>query len=329
MNLVDTFFADLPTWANLLVIVATIFVVGLGAHWVVESSSRLAKRFGVSELVIGLTVVAFGTSAPEFAVTLIAAFRGQGDISVGNIVGSNIFNLGFILGGCAMVRAIPVSRTLLWRDGSVLGATTLLLLALIGWDLTLSHVDGALLFVLLGVYLGFLFKYRHTVGDGDEDAPVVGEGADLSLWRNGALLVLGLAAIVVGSNLLIASATAVARAFGISEWVIGVTIVAAGTSAPEFATSLMAVIRRRYGISIGNLVGSNTFNLLGVLGLAGMLHPVEIAEMARVSLAALAGMVFLVLILMRTGWRISRLEGLILFLVAAGMWTLDFTIHSP
>ncbi|NLE40029.1 MAG: calcium/sodium antiporter [Pirellulaceae bacterium] len=317
----------MPTWVNFLVIVATIFLVGLGAHWVVESSSRLAKRFGVSELVIGLTVVAFGTSAPEFAVTLIAAFRGQGDISVGNIVGSNIFNLGFILGGCAMVRAIPVSRALLWRDGTVLGATTLLLLAMIGWDLTLSRVDGVILFTLLGVYLGFLYKYRHTVGD--EDSPVVGEGADLSLWHNGALLVLGLAAIVVGSNLLIGSATAVARAFGISDWVIGVTIVAAGTSAPEFATSLMAVIRGRYGISVGNLVGSNIFNLLGVLGLAGMLHPVTIAPMARVSLAALTGMVFLVLILMRTGWRISRLEGLILFLVAAGMWTLDFTIHSP
>ena len=114
----------LPLWVNGLIIAFTIALVGLGAHWVVESAARVAKRLGISELVIGLTIVAFGTSAPEFAVTLIAASKGQGDISVGNIVGSNIFNLGFILGGCALVRAIPIGRTMLRRDGAVLGGTS-------------------------------------------------------------------------------------------------------------------------------------------------------------------------------------------------------------
>ena len=125
---------------------------------------------GISQLVIGLTVVAFGTSAPEFAVTLIAAFNGQGDISVANIVGSNIFNLGFILGGCALVRAIPIEPALLWRDGTTLGAVTLLLLGLIGWDLRLDSHDGVSLFVLLGVYLGYVFTQRQVgADDGHEE----------------------------------------------------------------------------------------------------------------------------------------------------------------
>ena len=321
----------MPIWGNALVILGTILLIGKGAHWVVESAARLAKRLGISELVIGLTVVALGTSAPEFAVTLIAAFKGQGDISVGNIVGSNIFNLGFILGGCALVRAIPTNPTLLWRDGSVLGATTLLLLALIGWNLRLDRYDGALLFILLCVYLGYLFKSRHVIPGTEQELDRLtagGEGIN-SLWYEGALLVAGLVCIVVGSHFLIGSATAVARAFGISEWVIGVTIVAAGTSAPEFATSLMGVLKGRYGISAGNVIGSDIFNMLGVLGLAGLIRPVDVDPMARVSLAALVGMVFLVLIFMRTGWRLSRLEGLALVAIATARWWFDFSIHSP
>lgn len=324
-------FQALPIGVNALVILGAVLVVGLGAHWVVESAASLAKKLGISELVIGLTVVAFGTSAPEFAVTLIAAFKEQGDISVGNIVGSNVFNLGFILGGCALVRAIPTSPTLVRRDGLVLGGSTLLLLAVIGWNLRLDRLDGALLFVLLGVYLAYLFKSRHVIPGTEQELRRLTAGGEgkTSLWRDGMLLALGLVCIIVASHLLVDSATAVAKAFGISEWVIGVTIVAAGTSAPEFATSLMAVLRGRYGISAGNVIGSDIFNVLGVLGLAGLLRPVDVDPMSRVSLAALSGMVFVVLIFMRTGWRISRLEGLALVLIAAGRWVFDFSTHSP
>lgn len=322
---------NLPVWGHALVILVTILLIGKGAHWVVESAARLAKRLGISELIIGLTVVALGTSAPEFAVTLIAAFKGQGDISVGNIVGSNIFNLGFILGGCALVRAIPTDPTLLRRDGAVLGATTLLLLALIGWNLRLDRYDGALLFILLCVYLGYLFKSRHAMPGAEQELGkfTAGDEDIKPLWHEGALLVVGLVCIIVGSHFLIGSATAVARAFGISEWVIGVTIVAAGTSAPEFATSLMGVLKGRYGISAGNVIGSDIFNMLGVLGLAGLLRPMEVDPMARVSLAALSGMVFVVLIFMRTGWRLSRLEGLALVTIAMARWWFDFSMHSP
>ncbi len=314
-----------PVWANGLAVLVTICIVGGGAHLLVDSATRIAKRLGISELVIGLTVVALGTSAPEFAVTLIAAFKGQGDISVGNIVGSNIFNLGFILGGCAIVRAIPTSPTLLWRDGSVLAGTTVLLLVLIGWDLRLDRHDGALLFVLLGLYLGYLFVKRKVLPENESGIkPVVVGKHKHSLPRDCLMLVAGLVCIVAGSHLLIASASTIAREIGISEWVIGVTIVAAGTSAPELATSLAGVLKGRYGISAGNLIGSDIFNLLGVLGLAGMLRPIEVDVAARVSLVSLSAMVFLVLVFMRTGWRVSRLEGFVLVAIGLARWVLDF-----
>jgi len=322
-------FQALPLWGNALAILGTILVICMAAHMVVESSSSLAKKLGVSELIIGLTVVSFGTSAPEFAVTLIAAFNGQGDISVGNIVGSNIFNLGFILGGCALVRVIPTNPKLLWRDGMVLGGTTLLLLMVIGWDLRLGRLDGAILFTSLSVYLAFLYKSRHAHPELEQEPKelTTDDEGKTSIWRDVVMLVIGLVGIVVASHFLVDSSTVVAKAFGISEWVIGVTIVAAGTSAPEFATSLMGVLKGRYGISAGNIIGSDVFNLLGVLGLAGMLHPVEVDPMSRISLAALSGMVLIVLIFMRSGWRLSRLEGLALVVIAAGRWVFDFLNH--
>ena len=313
---------------NAAVVVTSILVVGFGASSMVDAASRIAKRLGVSELIIGLTVVAFGTSAPEFAVTLYSAFEGQGDISVGNIVGSNIFNLGFILGGCALIRAIPTSRKLLQRDGLVLGGSTILILLLIGMDLHLSQKDGLLLFVLLIIYLTYLFKNRH---DGEISSEEHGGDADESktLVHDVVFLSLGLVGIVGGAFIMVESATALAHNLGISDWVIAVTIVAAGTSAPEFATSLAGVLKGRYEISAGNLIGSDIFNLLGVLGVAGMLHPLEIDEAARMSLYALCAMVFLVLYFIKTGWKVSRLEGGILVLIALLRWVFDFSQQGP
>jgi cation:H+ antiporter len=212
----------------------------------------------------------------------------------------------------------------------VLVSTTVLLLLLIGIDLTLNRYDGVLLFAGLVIYLGVLFKQRKVIpGTEDELKEMIGEeGEEVSLARQGVFLVLGLVSIILGSHFLVDSASDIARAYGVSEWVIAVTIVAAGTSAPEFATSLMGVIKGRYGISAGNLIGSDIFNLLGVLGLAGMIRPVGVDEMARVSLAALFGMVFLVVVFMRTGWRFSRLEGGILVTLALARWIFDFTTRA-
>jgi cation:H+ antiporter len=329
MDFISINFDALPIWVNSLVVLATIVVIGQGAHWLVEAAAQIANRLGISELVIGLTVVALGTSAPEFAVTITAAFKGHGNISVGNIVGSNIFNIGFILGGAAMFRAIPTNRMLLIRDGAILGVTSLVLLLIIGIDLRLDRYDGVLLAAGLVIYLVILFKQRKApVHEGETEELLAGAGKN-PLARNVVMVIVGLLCILGGSHLLVDSATAIARGFGVSEWVIGVTIVAAGTSAPEFATTLAGVLKHKYDISAGNLVGSDIFNLLGVLGVAGILRPVSVDEMARLSLAALMLMVVLCLVFMRTGWRISRKEGLILVLIALARWTFDFSTRMP
>ncbi len=239
--------------SNILIVLLSVLALWWGAVWVVESAARIARRLGMSELVIGLTIVAIGTSSPEFAVTVGAALKGQGDISVGNVVGSNIFNLGFILGGVALVRAIATSRTMVVRDGGMLIATTLLLVFFFR-DLSIVRWEGAILLTLLVAYVGFLLCQRKPV----EDVPT-GEFH----WYEIPRLLAGLALVIGGGHFLVEAAVALARTFGVSEWAIGVTIVAAGTSAPEFATSLVAVIRGRHGISAGNLIGSDIFNLLG------------------------------------------------------------------
>ena len=316
-------FVDLPLWAHGLVMLASIAALAFGASWFVEGASRLAARLDVSELVIGLTVVAFGTSAPELAVSVIGALRGQGDIAVGNVVGSNIFNLGFILGGCALIRPLRTSPVLLWKDGLVLAGATVLLLVLVGYDLELGRAEGALLFGLLLTYLAWVFRRRR----GGQDAPE-GGGPDAAASSPSAswwLLALGLAGVVLGAQVLVGSATTVARGLGISEWTIGVTVIAAGTSMPELATSLAAVLKRNHALGIGSLIGSDLFNILGVLGVAALLHPVGTDVAARGSLVAMAAMVLLVLVSMRTGWRLSRVEGFVLVSVAALRWGLDLS----
>ena len=316
-------FNTLHPVVNGLITALTIGLIALGAHWVVESAGAIAKRLGISELVIGLTVVAFATSAPELAVTLIAAFEGKGDISVANIVGSNIFNLGFILGGAACIRAIPTTRALVYRDAGLLLFTTFALVGFIGYDLRLDYWDGALLFGALMLYLGYLLKNRHApVGEG--------EGIDTSRapWVDALMLPAGLFLIIAGSHLMVNAASALARGFGVSDWVIGVTIVAAGTSAPEMATTFIGVVRGRYGLSAGAVIGSDLFNMLGVLGIAGMIHPVEVDIAARGSLFSLAAFVALVAVFLRTGWRLSRVQGSILVAIGLIRWIVDFSARS-
>ncbi|MBN1408001.1 MAG: calcium/sodium antiporter [Calditrichaceae bacterium] len=289
-----------------LIILAGITALWGGAVWVVDSASSIAGRLGISEIVIGLTVVAFGTSAPEFAVTLLAAIRNQADISVGNIVGSNIFNLGFILGGVAMVKAIHTSGKLVFRDGAILFISSIMLVYFL-YDNTLSLMEGIVLFISLFIYLFLLFIKKETLDDEIETYPF--------RWYEIPKLIAGLAAIIGGGYFLVDSASHLARVIGLSEWVIGVTIVAAGTSAPEFATSLVAIVKKKHGISAGNLVGSNIFNLLGVLGLAAIIRPMSVDSEAFISILMLTGLTVIVLFLMRTGWRISRQEGIILVII--------------
>lgn len=319
---------SLPLWANSAIVLATFFAIAIGAKYIVDSAAALAQRMGVSPLVVGLTVVAMGTSVPEFGVTLVAAFQHQSSISVGNIVGSNIFNLGFILGSAALLVAIPTDALLVWRDALVLVGSTVILYLLIGIDLRLGALDGAVLMGLLVAYLSIVWRGRKL---GTETHLEEGElpGPAARPWREAAFLVGGLVLVGVASHFLIGSATALARSFGVSEWAIAVTVVAAGTSVPELATTLAGVVRGQMAISAGNVIGSDIFNVLGVLGLAGILQPMSLDPAARASLLALTGMVVVVLVMMRSGWRVSRMEGVTLLSLAVLRWALDFASRAP
>lgn len=308
---------------NLILVVLSIALLWKGSDWLIDTSSKLAHTWGVSDLVIGLTVVAIGTSAPEFAVTISAVLAGKADISVSNVVGSNIFNLGFILGGTACFCAISTNPKLVYRDGVFLIFVTLLLSFYLfdyhieGDEMVLSRTEGAILFSILVCYLVYLFVKKEDLSE----EIVHGEFR----WRDFMLLLIGIGSVVGGGHLLVESAGDIARELGVSDWVIGVTIVAAGTSTPELATSIMALVKGKQGMAIGNLIGSDLFNLLGVLGLAGMLkQPLEVSSEAQNSMIMLVGMVILVVFFMRTKWQVSRLQGLFLVGMNVIRWIVDF-----
>ncbi len=312
---------NLYIFVDCIIVLLSIIMLWKGADWLVESAAEIAHSFKVSDLVIGLTVVAFGTSAPEFAVTISAAATSQTDISIGNVIGSNIFNLGFILGGTAMIRPIATSKRMFERDGLFLLITTALIYFLFfgldGWtpNDNFTSSEGLLLFSLLIGYVIFLFVKK------DPPEEVHPNNATKMSY---VLFLLGLVAIVSGGHLMVKHASNVARFMGVSDWVIAVTIVAAGTSAPEFATSVTAALKGRHGIAVGNLIGSDLFNLLGVLGLAGIINPTSISQDIFGSVFLLILMVGLTLLMIRTNWKISRLEGTILVTINLIRWYFDF-----
>ena len=300
---------------------AVLLVISLGLLWkgadlVVHTAARLAHRFGLSDLVIGMTLVALGTSAPEIVVTLVAGLKGKADIALGNVVGSNVFNMGFILGATAALRTCPIHPILVRRDGPVLLGACLLLLAFI-WDGELARHEGFTLLAIFLVYLVYLFRREEAVLEEQEVPPGLGTA------RDGPLLLVGLCAVVGGGHLLVESASALAHAIGVADWAIGVTVVAAGTSAPECATCIVAVLRGRHSMAIGNLIGSDLFNVLGVLGLAGIVCPLTVQPIASGSVVLMVAMVGTVLVFMRSGWQLTRGEGFALIAFALLRWSRD------
>ena len=247
----------------------------LGAELLVRGASKLALSFGISPLVVGLTIVAFGTSAPELAVSTGAVLNGQTDIAIGNVVGSNIFNVLFILGISALITPLIVNIQLIRQEVPIMIGASLLLLAL-GLDGKLNFLDGGILFGLLIAYTVFLIvqSRKETKDVHNEYAaqvkPAVCGGWDSKLPVQLVLIVVGLAFLVIGSEWLVNASVTFAKALGVSDLVIGLTIVAAGTSMPEVATSVMAAIKGERDIAVGNVVGSSTFNILGCLGLSGL-----------------------------------------------------------
>jgi len=257
-------------------------VLVLGADWLVRGASRLATAVGISPLVVGLTVVAFGTSAPELAVSIMSAFKGQADIALGNVVGSNICNVLLILGISAIIIPLTVHRQLVRLDIPVMVGVSLLMWGL-SLDGSLERIDGILLGLLVvGYTIYLILRSRREEAEVREEyekeygAPKDEKPSAAMICKMLALVVVGTTGLVLGSQWLVDSAIFIAREFGISELIIGLTIIAFGTSLPEVATSIMAALKGERDIAVGNIVGSNTFNILTVLGIASAVAPAGI-----------------------------------------------------
>ncbi len=297
----------------------------VGAEALVRGASRLAARLGISPLVVGLTVVALGTSSPELAVALKAALSGQASIAVGNVIGSNIFNVLFILGLSAVVVPLVVSRQLVRLDVPLLIVLSVLVLVF-ALDGRFGRLDGIVFLIGLVLYTGFLIlqsRKEHSAPT-DTSTPESNRAASLQFLTNLALTVAGLGLLILGSRWLVDSAIAFAHYLGISELVIGLTIVAGGTSLPEVVTSVIAAMRGERDIAVGNVVGSNIFNIMAVLGLTSIIAPGGIPVMPAVigfDIPIMIAVAFACLPIFFTGHRISRLEGA-LFLGYYGAYTL-------
>ncbi|MDP3977162.1 MAG: calcium/sodium antiporter [Pseudomonas sp.] len=316
-------------------LIAGLVLLVAGAEVLVRGAAKLAAQFGIPPLVIGLTVVAFGTSAPETAVSVQAALNNSGDLAIGNVIGSNIANVLLILGMTALVAPLIVSRQLIRLDVPIMIGASLVVYAL-AWDGSLSTLDGALLFAGVVAYSGFLIissmRDKSSAVD-DEFAKEFGlqETPKPYAWLiNLALIIAGLILLVSGSNFLVEGAVSLARALGLSELIIGLTVVAIGTSLPELATSIMAAIRGERDIAVGNIVGSNIFNLLCVLGLASMVSPQAISispNALAFDFPVMIAVAVACLPIFFAGYRINRWEGL-LFLAYYLAYTLYLVLFA-
>ncbi|MBO6574976.1 MAG: calcium/sodium antiporter [Rhodothermales bacterium] len=297
---------------DLGLILAGLVLLVSGAEGLVRGSSSLARRLGLTPLVIGLTVVAFGTSAPEMVVSVSAVLQGVGDIAVGNVVGSNIANIGLILGITALICPIPVSLSLLKLDAPVMILATLGVAGILLMG-GVSFGAGAGLVVALGVYTAWNVRMARRTAP-EEAAPFDEEIADrsASVGKDVLYLVAGFAALVLGARVLVDGASDFARGLGVSEATIGLTVVALGTSLPELAASIVAAIRKQTDIAVGNIIGSNIFNLLGILGTAAMVGPLAAPGISRLDLAAMVLLSVAVIPLIWTGRRLIRTEGAVL-----------------
>ncbi len=285
-----------------------------GADRLVNGSARLAMRIGISPLIIGLTIVAFGTSTPELFVSMKANLAGRSDIACGNIVGSNIFNLGMILGLSALIRPITVKSSLIRQDIPVLIAATMMFFAM-AHERILQRWEGALLFAAL---LGYLALHIRIIRRGPPDPELTGEiEHNLPIVKGNALtdtgwMVVGLILLVIGSEALITSAVKLAQHFNISEAIIALTIIAAGTGLPELATSLVAAIKKEADIAVGNIIGSNIFNLLCIGGLTPLVKPMFFGEIEAMDFLFMTGLTLMLFPISWSGLRIGRREGLLL-----------------
>lgn len=290
---------------DVLLIVIGVTMVLLGADRLTEGASALARRMNVPEIIIGLTIVAAGTSAPELFVSLVSALKGTAGLAVGNVVGSNTMNAMLIVGCAAMVAPMTISRSTVKKDIPFSVAASVLLI-LIAADSFLGRWDGIILLV------GFTVFMVYTLRQAKVDSATEVQTEMSPVWRNIVYLLGGLLGLVVGSNLFVDSASNVALSLGISEGVVGLTVVAGGTSLPELATSVVAARKGQSAIAIGNVIGSNVFNILMILGLTATISPLQIEGITTVDMAVMLVSVALVWFFSFTKFTVERWEGALL-----------------
>lgn len=298
---------------NILFIVIGIVLVLWGADRLTDGAVAVAEKMKMPQIVIGLTIVAMGTSMPEFCVSLISALKGTSDLAVGNIVGSNIFNTLLIVGVSALVAPMAIMKTTVRKDiPFALVASALLLIMCLDGDI--SRIDAAILFVMFLIFMYITLRGAKAQGTDLEEK----EKKPMATWLSIVWILVGLACLIGGSNLFVDGATAVATKLGVSEAVIGLTIVAGGTSLPELATSVVSACKGNSGIAIGNVLGSNVFNILAILGLTGVISPMTLKGITMTDLSMMVISIILIWLFSFTKYKIERWEGAILTAVFVG-----------
>ena len=301
-----------------LYIVGGLIMLFVGAEGLIRGSSNLAIKIGITPLVVGLTVVAFGTSTPELVVSLKAALLGNSSISLGNVVGSNIANIALILGVAALIKPLDVHAKVIMREIPIMiGLSLLLILFLI--DGEISFIDGLILFAGLIVYVVVNVMMARKEKNSEVDLEFKeGLKSKLGIPVSIILMIAGLGLLILGANLFVQGAVAIARLFNVSDAIIGLTIVAIGTSLPELITSIVAAYKNEADIAIGNVVGSNIFNILGILGITALIIPISSAGISYIDLGVMFLTALILLPLSKTGLKITRLEGALLLSGYAG-----------
>ena len=304
--------------------IITLLIIGLtllyfGAEGLVKGAASLSLRLGIQPLTIGLTVIAFGTSLPELFVSLKSALSHYGSISIGNVVGSNIFNIAIIIGLAALIQPLQIKVQLIRWDTPVMIGVALIFVFFFR-DLFISRGEGVIFttMILLYTILNGYFAQRES-----RKKNLAREGEAIprqtgSIWLDGILIISGLLILILGSNVLVNNAVKLAHTLGVGEAVIGLTIVAAGTSLPELATSLIAALKKEPEIAIGNIVGSNIFNILCIVGLTSLIAPTECTGISSIDIWTMVGLSALLFPIMISGMKISRGEGILLILIYIG-----------
>jgi len=300
-------------------IIGGLILLYFGANWLVQGAITLALHLGLSPLIVGLTVVALGTSVPEALVSIQAAIGNQGGIALGNVIGSNILNIALILGLSAFFNPLKVDSHLVKADVPLLAGATFMLVVLLE-DFHISRMEGAfLLLCIVGYVAGNIMTVKRTSPEENKIEGVeVPEDHSKNLWRDISFLFIGLIALAFGSNFLVTGAVDLARIWGLSEALIGLTIVSIGTGTPEMATALMAAYRKRADLAIGNAVGSNLFNIMFVLGIAALVAPLDGKGISSIDLYVMLGVTILLLPTVWTGRILDRKEGFLFLAIYVG-----------